>query len=49
MSELDEKRVKKFIEYIKENQVIITCTEKIKIDNEEKKYFKIENATIKEI
>ena len=46
MSELDKKRIKGFIENIKENQVIITSTEKLKINNI--KFFKIENANIYE-
>ncbi len=33
MSELDEKRIKSFLEKIENTQVIITCTEKIKVEN----------------
>lgn len=33
MSELDEKRRKNFLENIKGNQVILTCTDRINIDN----------------
>ena len=33
MSELDEKRRKNFLENIKKTQVIITCTDKIKLEN----------------
>ena len=41
MSELDENRRMNFFDNIKENQVIITCTEKFEIKNIEKKYFKV--------
>lgn len=34
MSELDEQRKKKLLENIKNNQVIITCTDKIKLENQ---------------
>ena len=33
MSELDQKRVKNFLDKIEDTQVIITCTDKIKIEN----------------
>lgn len=33
MSELDEKRIKSFLEKIENTQVIITCTEKIEVEN----------------
>ena len=33
MSELDEKRRKSFLSYIKDTQVIITCTDKMELDN----------------
>lgn len=33
MSELDEKRRKSFLNYIKDTQVIITCTDKMELDN----------------
>lgn len=45
MSELDENRRTKFIENIEKAQVIITCTDKIKIKNA--KYFNIENGKVK--
>ena len=44
MSELDDKRIQNFLEKMKNNQVIITCTDKIKIDTNENKFFKIENG-----
>ena len=48
MSELDESRRKSFIENIKGNQVIITCTDKINIDIDNKTFF-IENGKCIEI
>ena len=42
MSELDENRRKNFFENIKDNQVIITCTDEIDIKNNAKFY--IENG-----
>ncbi len=33
MSELDEKRRKSFLNYIKNTQVIITCTDKMELEN----------------
>ena len=49
MSELDKKRINGFIKNIKNNQVIITCTEKLTLDNMVYNLFKIENAKIKKI
>ena len=46
MSELDKKRIKGFIENIKENQVIITSTEKILLDKNEINYYNVQNANI---
>jgi len=46
MSELDDKRIRKFLENIKENQVIITCTDKIKLENTNSNFYKIENGII---
>ena len=43
MSELDEKRRSSFLENIKGNQVIITCTDKIDLENESSIYF-VENG-----
>ena len=48
MSELDENRRKSFIENIKGNQVIITCTDKIKLDNDNKTFY-VENGNCMEI
>ena len=45
MSELDENRVEQFINTIKENQVIITCTDKIEMEND-RKYFYIKNGEV---
>ena len=44
MSELDEKRRKSFLENIKNTQVIITCTDKLDIENS--KQFYVENGEI---
>ncbi len=42
MSELDEKRRKSFVQYIKDTQVIITCTDKMKLENmEERKDYQL--------
>ena len=46
MSELDEKRRLNFLNSIKNNQVIITCTEKFEITNSDVKYFKVEDGKI---
>lgn len=46
MSELDEKRRKNFLENIENTQVIITCTDKIDIDNLEYKEFNVINGSI---
>ena len=47
MSELDEKRRKSFLSYIKDTQVIITCTDKMKLDNlNEYKLFYVKNGKI---
>lgn len=47
MSELDNKRINNFLENIKNTQVIITCTEKIAIENREKnKFFNVINGRI---
>lgn len=43
MSELDEKRRSSFLENIKGNQVIITCTDKINLENESSIYY-VENG-----
>ena len=46
MSELDEKRRKSFLENIKNIQVIITCTEKLKSENLNYNSFKVINGDI---
>ena len=43
MSELDEKRRESFLENIKGNQVIITCTDRIDLENESSIYY-VENG-----
>ena len=45
MSELDNYRIKMFLENIEKTQVIITCTEKIEAQ-EETTFFKVENGKI---
>lgn len=49
MSELDQKRVKGFIKNIKNNQVIITTTEKINLDTMVYNHFEVSNAKVKKI
>ena len=44
MSELDEKRRKSFLSYIKDTQVIITCTDKMELENI--KLFNVTNGKI---
>ena len=44
MSELDEKRRKNFLENIKNTQVIITGTEKIKLNNLDYNLYKIKKG-----
>ena len=44
MSELDENRRTSFLENIKDTQVIITCTDKIKLNTS--KYFEVEDGNI---
>ena len=46
MSELDKKRIQGLFENIKENQVIITCTDSFKINNTKYKLYKVTNAII---
>ena len=48
MSELDEKRRKSFLENIENIQVIITCTEKIKIDKTEYSLYNVKNGEVSE-
>ena len=49
MSELDQKRVKGFIKNIKNNQVIITTTEKINLDTMVYNHFEVTNAKVKKV
>lgn len=44
MSELDEKRRTYFLEKIKNNQVIITCTDKLELECENKKIYYVESG-----
>ncbi len=47
MSELDEKRRKSFLSYIKDTQVIITCTDKMELDKlNEYKLFNVKKGKI---
>ena len=47
MSELDEKRIKSFLEKIENTQVIITCTEKIKVENKKILIYNVEEGKVK--
>lgn len=47
MSELDEFRRTSFLENIKDTQVIITCTDKIELKENDVKMFNIKNGEIK--
>ncbi len=47
MSELDKERRENFLEDVKDTQIIITCTDKLEIKNENKKLFFVENRTSK--
>ena len=47
MSELDKKRIQNFLNRIHKNQVIITCTDKINIQDKNCSFFQIENGKIK--
>jgi DNA replication and repair protein RecF len=49
MSELDEKRRKNFLENIESTQVIITCTDKINIENLEYNMYNVKNGKIIDI
>lgn len=48
MSELDSQRRKSFLENISGNQVIITCTDKIDLENESSKFF-VEKGICKKV
>ena len=47
MSELDEKRRKNFLEKINDVQVIITCTEKINIENQKVLVYNVKSGEVK--
>ena len=47
MSELDKIRRRNFLEDVKNTQVIITCTDKLELENENKKVFYVENRKSK--
>lgn len=49
MSELDEKRRKNLLENINDTQVIITCTDKITLDNLESSIFRVSNGQVFEV
>ena len=49
MSELDENRRECFLDNIKDCQVILTCTDKITLNNELQKIFKVNNGRVEEI
>ena len=46
MSELDEKRRKRLLNNIIDNQVIITCTEEMKLDNNNFKKYHVKNGEV---
>jgi len=43
MSELDKTRRENFLEDVKDTQIIITCTDKLELNNKNKKLFYVEN------
>ena len=47
MSELDEKRIRSFLEKIQNTQVIITCTEKIKVENKKILIYNVKEGNAK--
>lgn len=49
MSELDKERRENFLEDVKDTQVIITCTDRLELKNENKKIFYVENGNIEEL
>ena len=49
MSELDKKRIQGLFKNIKENQVIITCTDSFKINNSKYKLYKVNNAQVEAV
>ena len=46
MSELDDLRIQNFIKKIKNNQVLITCTDKMKLEQQSGKVFRIEQGKV---
>ena len=49
MSELDEKRRKSFLENIHNSQVIITCTDRIELENKDVATFFVENGVCNKV
>lgn len=49
MSELDKERRENFLEDVKDTQVVITCTDRLELKNENKKIFYVENGNIEEL
>ena len=49
MSELDKKRIQGLLENIKENQVLITCTDSFKINNSNYNLYKVQNGQVETI
>ena len=47
MSELDKNRINNFLEKIQDTQVIITCTEKIKLENKKVLIYNVKNGITK--
>lgn len=47
MSELDKERRERFLEDVKNTQIIITCTDKLELKNENKKIYFVENRKCK--
>lgn len=47
MSELDEKRINSFLNKIENTQVIITCTEKIKVENKKILIYNVKEGSLK--
>ena len=46
MSELDEQRRENLLKYMKDNQVIITCTDKTFFENINASFYEVENGKI---
>ena len=49
MSELDETRIKNFLKYLKDIQVIVTCTDEIDIKEKTKSVFYVKNGIVNKI